>query len=206
MQKYLTYFLCLLFAIVGTFLFLASKPLGADVIEKSSIVRSIEKYSVSNILNIQKKRDQEYEQIYCLAENIYFEARGESTLGQMAVGFVTLNRVASEMYPNTVCEVVNQGQISNWHQENTGKRVPLMHKCQFSWKCDGRADIISDRKAFSDILELAKTLMTTKINDVTHGALFYHADYVKPRWASSKHRTVKIGRHIFYRKYAQSNK
>ena len=70
-------------------------------------------------------------EIECMAKNIYFEAAIESTAGQLAVAQVTLNRVKSKHYPNTVCEVVYEGPH---HASGHPKR----DRCQFSWYCDGK--------------------------------------------------------------------
>ena len=140
------------------------------------------------------------EQVACLAQNIYFEAKGESVLGQMAVAFVTMNRVLSDKYPNTVCEVVKQGYVSRWHLNNTGKVVPLRNKCQFSWWCDGKPDRIRNQEIYNGLIQLARVFVKNyhAMRDITHGSLWYHADYVSPSWKSHMRKTVKIGRHIFY--------
>ena len=69
------------------------------------------------------------DEVKCLALNIYHEARNQPFLGKLAVGFVTLNRVKSDKFPDTVCEVVKQGQVSKWWKEQYGKEVPLKNKC-----------------------------------------------------------------------------
>jgi len=140
-------------------------------------------------------------QIECLALNIYHEARNESEAGKMGVAFVTLNRVNSERFPNKVCEVVYEGRISKWHLENTGKVVPLRHKCQFSWWCDGKSDRVYEHDKFEEARAIAYYVLQNygKVEDVTGGALWYHADYVNPSWSDDYRKTVKIGTHIFYR-------
>ena len=78
----------------------------------------------------------------CLATNIYHEARGESYAGKVAVANVTMNRVTSPKFPNTICDVVYQAQTKeNWK----GNTVPKRNKCQFSWYCDGKSDNIAFR-------------------------------------------------------------
>ena len=74
----------------------------------------------------------------CLAKNIYFEARDQSTKGQIGVALVTINRVNSKHFPNTLCKVVHQGQINRY-----GKMI--LHKCHFSWYCDGKSDTPKDK-------------------------------------------------------------
>ena len=91
-----------------------------------------------------------HQQIVCLAENIYFEARAESMEGKAAVANVTRNRVLDADFPNTYCEVVQQGPVrESWktrqHKDlDDSERVyyPRKHRCQFSWYCDGHRDMI----------------------------------------------------------------
>lgn len=122
----------------------------------------------------------------CLARAIYFEARSESELGQVAVAKVVLNRVKDPEYPNTICGVVYQG---------SGRR----NSCQFSFACDGLPDDVKSAAAWSQAKRLAKKVIAgdAKVASLTT-ATNYHADYVKPKWAKSMKRLVKIGRHIFY--------
>lgn len=119
-------------------------------------------------------------ELKCLADNIYFESLIEPIAGQIAVANVTMNRVKSEWFPNTVCEVVWQSK-------------------QFSWTHDGKSDNPLVGKQYNAIYKLAEMVYTGKINDITEGSTFYHADYVNPAWAKKMDRkVVKIGRHIFY--------
>lgn len=126
------------------------------------------------------------EDLRCLALNIYHEARSEPRKGQIAVARVTLNRVESKAFPNSVCGVVKQG----------GQK---RHRCQFSWWCDGKSDHPSDSQAWQRSLKVGKQVLADKAADPTKGALFYHADYVKPKWSKAFNRTAQIGRHLFYR-------
>jgi spore germination cell wall hydrolase CwlJ-like protein len=122
----------------------------------------------------------------CLALNVYHEARSEPQEGQLAVAAVTLNRVESESFPNSVCAVVKQG----------GERL---HRCQFSWWCDGKSDKPSDEQAWDTALRLSRLSLLGLAPDPTKGALYYHATYVTPRWSRSFERTARIGAHLFYR-------
>lgn len=117
----------------------------------------------------------------CLALNIYHEARGEPEEGQIAVAHVTLNRVESPRFPNNICSVVWQSG-------------------QFSWTQDGRSDIPRDRAAWVRSQELADIALDWHDmgEDFSHGATFYHANYVNPFWASIFDHVVTIGVHIFY--------
>lgn len=133
-------------------------------------------------------------EVECLAENIYFESAHEPISGKIAVAFVTLNRVNSGLFANTICGVVKQ---------------KFNNVCQFSWWCEDKPHTISTNKLltnggnklYNDIRNLATYVYmnSDKINDPSHGALFYHADYVNPGW-SNLVKITQIGRHIFYNK------
>lgn len=123
-------------------------------------------------------------EVDCLALNMYREAGVEETHGMIAVALVTMNRLKSEKFPETVCKIVHQ-------KKNT--------TCQFSWVCLNRLPRI-DEKIYNYTRELATYVFLNYhlIKDITDGALFYHADYVNPRWKKLEV-TTKIGRHIFYK-------
>lgn len=127
----------------------------------------------------------------CLADAIYFEARGEPELGRIAVAQVVLNRLKNPAYPNTICGVVYQNK--NWR-----------NRCQFSFACDGIHERITNKPAWASAQALAKrvldddkTLYIGEVGASTH----YHATYVRPRWARRMTKKDKIGRHIFYQTY-----
>ena len=151
----------------------------------------------------QGERDAFFQQeAYCLAQNVYFEARNQPAAGQMAVMSVTLNRVNDDRFPNTICGVVYEGPTRpSW--KGTGEMIPVRHRCQFSWYCDGKSDEIKDHYTYNQLYVLAEGLVASNFKtllDITDGALYYHADYVKPKWSRHFEKTVKIGRHIFYRR------
>ena len=131
----------------------------------------------------------------CLALNTYHEAKNQSMIGQIATAQVVMNRVADSRYPNTVCEVVKQGP------KYKGSDVPVRHKCQFSWFCDGKSDEPKrDSKEWFKAQDYARIVLSGRIAlDVTEGATHYHATYVRPAWAKTKTRTTRIEKHIFYR-------
>ncbi|HEY4201110.1 MAG TPA: cell wall hydrolase [Devosiaceae bacterium] len=125
--------------------------------------------------------------LWCLAEAIYFEARGESYRGQVAVAQVVMNRLKHPLYPKTICGVVFQGE---------SKR----NACQFSFACDGRPETVTDKKSWAQAEEIAGKvtsgeLYLAEVANATH----YHAAYVYPDWAPRLTRVTKIGLHIFYR-------
>ena len=136
-------------------------------------------------------------QVECLAQNIFFEAGHESFTGQVAVGLVTMNRVNSNEHPTTICGVVRETRTLGDDK-----------LCQFTWWCDDYLKQKALTHRFTDTerkryLQIRKVALYTwmnyrHINDVTHGAMFYHATYVNPKWKLKK--TVQIGNHIFYRK------
>ena len=134
-------------------------------------------------------------QVACLAQNIYHEARNESTAGMFAVANVTMNRVRSEAFPNTICEVVYEGPH---YKNSSGRYYPYKNRCQFSWYCDGKDDKIKNIPKYEDIYVLSSIFMKSKL-DLTDGALFYHADYVNPYWAETMNVTARIDSHIFYK-------
>jgi len=135
----------------------------------------------------------------CLAKNIYFEAKNQGTAGWAAVAFVTLNRVNDTRYPNSICEVVYQGPARpSWQDPEL--MIPIRHKCQFSWYCDGKSDVMGNASKSQEIIKFAEYVLSTKFDlDITDGATHYHADYVYPAWAKTKTKTIEIGDHIFYR-------
>lgn len=174
-----------------------------------------------------------------LACNIYWEASNQSVDGQLAVAFVTMNRVLSTHYPNTFAEVV-------W-QHKLGKRT-RREIAQFSWTKDGKPDTVHGKRSWEKALKIAalftvsreqiidhcpnvklqwviddyvdrprrplvacpqaKILQQLRLitmqyhgEDVTNGALFYHANYVNPWWSKPRYKLIKtvvIGDHIFY--------
>jgi len=162
----------------------------------------------------------QHNEVVCLAENIYFEARAESYSGKAAVGNVTRNRVEDSRWPATYCEVVQQGpKRESWKTKQDPKladrdRVyyPVKHKCKFSWYCDGNKDVIwanygngetieGNARAWRESVELAILIAGDtglSISDNTHGATFYYAhNLVYPYWADSKEYIGVLGNHTF---------
>lgn len=120
----------------------------------------------------------------CLARAIYFEARGETIRGQVAVAEVILNRVDSQLYPDDICRVVHQG----------GSRG-----CQFSFTCDGFSDRIRERAAYATAGKIARLMLDGAPRTLTDGATHFHTRQVRPGWAHRMPRTASIGAHLFYR-------
>ena len=121
----------------------------------------------------------------CLSEALYFEARGETVKGQIAVAEVILNRVASSRFPDTVCGVINQG---------TGRK----YACQFTYTCDGRPENITEVSAYERVGKIARMMLNGAPRTLSGGATFYHTTAVNPSWARKFRRTARHGVHLFY--------
>ena len=118
----------------------------------------------------------------CLALNVYFEARSESQMAQFAVAEITLNRVASPSFPDTICEVV-------WQPK------------QFSWTHDGKSDKPHNPEAWANAKWVATTILdySMGIQIVGPEALYYHATYVNPYWSQGFTEVAQVGAHVFYK-------
>lgn len=142
-------------------------------------------------------------QLKCMALNIYFEARNQDTTEAMAaVGYTVMNRVASPRYPNTICGVVYQGR-----RDSKGNYI--RNSCQFSWVCDGKADVPNTRhpgeaEAWEKAREVALQVMTGAIDNPVGNATMYHATYVRPYWAKSYSLVAQVEDHIFYEKASKN--
>ena len=133
--------------------------------------------------------------LVCMAHAIYFEARSESTVGQIAVAQVIMNRVSDHRFPDSVCDVVTDGLRYSWDT-----RKIVRHKCAFSFYCDGKPEHITDDDAYYWAEEISDAILNDSIIiDLTEGATHYHAYYVKPYWSNAFTKTVRINSHIFYR-------
>ena len=127
-------------------------------------------------------------QLQCLTQNIYWEAASEPFEGKVAVAQVTLNRASHEQFPNDVCQVVYQKNV--FYQKVV---------CQFSWYCENNHKIKPIHKqAYEESEAVAKKVLLEGFRlDSLNEALYYHADYVNPKWRKQK--VAVIGRHIFYK-------
>ena len=157
------------------------------------------------------------QELWCLSQNIYFEARAESYSGKQAVANVTRNRLKSEAHPNTYCGVVKEGPVrESWKTAkdktlDKSERIyyPRKHRCQFSWWCDGEKDTIwvqymngttidSNMSAWRDAVHIALDTMSNHLYDNTGGATYYYAhNIVYPSWAKVYDVTEVIGNHTF---------
>ena len=122
----------------------------------------------------------------CLAEALYFEARGETVAGQVAVAEVILNRRDSARYPSSICAVVTQGKGE-------------LFSCQFSYACDGRPETITEQAAFARAGKIAGAMLAGAPRTLTAGATHFHTTAVRPHWSKVFDQTTRIGNHVFYR-------
>lgn len=122
----------------------------------------------------------------CLSQAIYYEARGETQRGQVAVAEVIINRTRSRAYPNSICGVVFQGS-----HRSTG--------CQFTFTCDGSLGQRPRGRAWDRAQRVATAVMLGYTRPITQGATHYHTHAVNPVWNSGLVETVNVGSHVFYR-------
>lgn len=157
------------------------KPLSVEVNEFTANYDHI-KVNLADTRKVTAENIEDFPQVFCLAQNIYFEAGIESVAGKAAVARVTINRVKSPKFPDTICDVV-------WQRK------------QFSWTHDGKSDRIpSNGKATweQSIAVAYDAYYVGKWDGLVEGATHYHADYVNPVWAKKIRRITKIDTHIFY--------
>ena len=133
------------------------------------------------------------EQSECLAEVLYYEARGEGTEGEKAVAEVVLQRTRDQNYPRTICGVVYEGA------------QPNNRSCQFSFACDGTLRQPKDRTTWESVRKLADAIISgaVKLAGETRHAIAYHRIGVQPAWAELMVQTAQIGNHVFYRRDPQ---
>jgi spore germination cell wall hydrolase CwlJ-like protein len=127
--------------------------------------------------------------LQCLAENIYFEARGEPLEGQYAVAEVTLNRTQTRNFPHTICAVVHE---TRWDPSRR------RHVADFSWTELGVRSP-EDGPAWKQAMAVANAVYDDLHPPLVPGALYYHASSVRPEWSRNRHAVATIGNHIFYR-------
>ena len=155
-------------------------------------------------------------ELKCMAENIYFEGRAEPMVGKVAIGKVVMNRIKSDRHPNDICGVVHEGpHRESWKtrgkdvKDEERKFYPIRNKCDFSWYCDGKKDIVwvsymdgtqidANATAWRDSVNVALFVMTGELRDVTNGAdHYYNYNISNPYWAPLMIETAVIGNHRF---------
>jgi len=132
---------------------------------------------------------QREKELDCLAKNIYYEAGIEPFEGKVAVAQVTINRTKSDKFPNNICAVVYERNL-----------IYNNVICQFSWYCDSKTKIKPIHAAtYKESEAVARKVLLEgfKLDIIKEDTLYYHADYINPRW--KRERVTKIGRHIFYK-------
>ena len=167
---------------------------------------------------VETGESQNLDEVYCMAQNIYFEARHESMIGKIAVAHVVMNRIEDKGFPNTVCKVVKQGPIrESWKTkkdqnlaDKDRKYYPIRNRCQFSWWCDGHKDMLwvtykdgtiipQNMTAWRDSIHVALFVINDKWKmDPTDGATFYYnPNIANPSWAGRYTETAIFGNHRF---------
>lgn len=137
-----------------------------------------EKISVSN------------DDLTCLSKNVFYEARGTSENEKIRVINVTLNRLKSGKYPNTVCEVVHQYKQFSWTLEQSKVKTPV--ELLYGW-----SEV--ELREWDNIKLLSKKALSGELSDITGGAMYYHTHSVNPTWASKKENIIVSKWHRFYR-------
>jgi len=174
-------------------LVIESRILNSIPLQKNAIVTSTRPKERISLLTSMRPKDRPNFQWKCLAEALYFEARGEPNQGQFAVAEVILNRVDSPKFPNSICEVVNQG---------TGRK----HACQFSYTCDGKFERIANMAVYNQLAVIARAMIDGGKRQLSGGATYYHTTSVQPSWARRFEHTATIGIHKFYKPGKPSSK
>ena len=205
--------LLLIVVLLLTTAFITPASIGSsDIVENHNVYdmsNEVEKaYKKQDALDEFSRRINSYasEEILCLAQNIYHEARNDMLAGQFAVADVVLNRVDDKRFPNTICGVVKEGPVyESWETRKTEDPndaiyYPVKHKCQFSWYCDGQDDDTHEELAWRQANTIAYMILgNLTFRGITEGSTHYHATYVNPRWAKTKYPIGRIGKHKFYR-------
>jgi spore germination cell wall hydrolase CwlJ-like protein len=181
-------------------------------------------YTLMIALNLSMAQDTgrkplDNQQLFCMAQNIYFESRAEGEQGKQAVAHVVQNRIRDPKFPKTACGVIQEGRhFESWKTKGQAvtpeerQYIPRRNQCQFSWYCDGLKDIIwiqlrdgtpieANRQAWRDSVRIAWQVMWGELKDNTGGATYYYAhNLVYPQWADHKQQTRVIGDHTFMRR------
>ena len=136
---------------------------------------------------------QKQEEAHCLAQNIYFEARGSNFADKVSVADVVINRTKDRRYPSTICDVVRQGNT-----DSNGNMI--RNQCQFSWYCDGKSDEPTNQDAWEEAMLIAWNMVEyNRYTGLTEGSTHYHATYVNPYWVKDMQLVGRIGAHVYYR-------
>jgi spore germination cell wall hydrolase CwlJ-like protein len=172
----------------------AATPAGATASaddDKALNAKMLEAYATQKFVPTTKRIKLAAGERLCLTQAIYYEARGESVEGQWAVANVIINRAFSGKFPSTICGVVFQNASKGYHQ------------CQFTFACDGKTDVGTERQAWNRAEDIAdRAFAEFQQGDRPHvlpkSALYYHTRSVAPQWSYTYQRVASIGAHIFY--------
>lgn len=166
--------------------------------------KTISSFNPTNLVKLIKPVSQK--DLQCLAENVYYEARGESLLGKIAVAQVTINRAKHPRWPNSICNVVYQEYtktIEGEYYDDANTEPRQIRTCQFSWVCDPqRSPIAKNSQQWRESLQVANSLLAVDskmIKDITNGATFFHAKELGRVWPQYK-KVAVIDNHVFYRR------
>lgn len=127
----------------------------------------------------------------CLVEAIYYEARNQDFISQLAVANVIIERVRIDYFPSTICEVVHEGR--KW------KGNMVKHACEFSYYCDGKNENMKESDSIVQAMKVAELAMRGGFVENILGATHYHATYIYPYWAEILEYLGQVGHHKFYR-------
>jgi len=168
----------------------------------------------------QHRKPVNHDELFCLAQNVYFEARAESMQGKIAVASVVKNRIKDPKFPKTYCGVIRDGKhYESWKTKGVKDMeyqhrvfIPRKNQCQFSWYCDGMKDVIwiqlkdgtpveHNKTSWRDAVNVALMVMGGQVRDNTGGATYYYAhNQVYPGWAGAFTSTEVIGNHTFLKR------
>lgn len=150
------------------------------------------------LIGMSVQADESDPNVKCLAQAIYFEARGETREQQLNVAWVIYNRARSKYYPNTLCGVIHQ---ANKNADGSLKR----YECAFSYYCDGVSDKPKNIPKWNDAMAMAQDMQAVLgiFLDPTKGADHYHTPAVSPNWEDATKVTLRDGAHIFYDIYTK---
>jgi spore germination cell wall hydrolase CwlJ-like protein len=173
--------------ILSMFVAVNHVSVGAD----GKLIQAQKELEEQRVIAQLQREERWMKQLDCLARNVYYEARGESYEGQLAVALVTLNRVEHGLFPNSICGVVNERKLKK------GFEV-----CQFSWRCESHTNpkkrVHQKHESYKAAMEAIFEYESLTSGVITKDVLYFHAKYVKPSWRKHKQLLAKIDNHIFY--------
>lgn len=161
-------------------------PLGVNA-TNVPMVREIELPTPVVPLNERARVVISNEEIRCVADAIYHEARGESDRGKIAVGYTILNRMATKGYPSTACGVVYQKNL-----------VRGVKRCQFSWACTHKVRSKPQEKVYEQAMQVAEAVLTRSVVNPIDDSIFFNVRGIKTNYGRAHNRRATIGGHDFF--------